>query len=132
MDGEKGMKPDVVHKKWIDRLFIQIETFAYFHSWLVVFSSIFLAFVSIWITTHFLKFNTSRNDLVAQELEYNKLYHAYRNEFDDFDGMIVVMESKKPESLIGFTENLVSRLKQNSELFSKVFYKVDTSFFKKK
>ena len=126
------MKPDGVRSSWIDCLFIKIETFAYSHSRSVVFFSILLASVASWVTVHSLKFNTNRSDLIAQDLQYNKLYEAYRDEFDDFDGMIVVVEDEKPEVLAEFAETFVSRLNERSELFSRVFYKVDTSYFKNK
>ena len=126
------MKQGDVHISWIDRLFIKVETFACYHSRAVIFFSILLASISICITVYSLKFNTNRSDLIAQHLEYNTLYEAYREEFDDFDGMIIVAEADKPEALAGFAETFASQLHDRSELFSRVFYKIDTSYFKSK
>lgn len=114
----------------LDRFFSNIERFAYLHSWLVIIVSVVLAAASIWITVNKLTFKTGRSDLVAKNLPYVNLYDQYREEFDDFEGMIVVVENQKPEVMKSFAEDLVKKIKERPEIFSKVFYKIDTQYFK--
>ena len=98
----------------------------------VLFISILFAFASIWVVQDRLKFKTGRDDLVSQNLSYNKLYKDYRNAFDDYDGMIAVVEGPSPKIMAEFVEAFATRLTENPSLFSKFFYKVDTSYFKAK
>ena len=90
-----------------------------------------LAGLSLYYTQQNLKFQTSRNDLIGKNHEYNKLYLAYRNEFNDFDGLILVVEvNNAPLEAELFMEEIVQRLHTHSEQFPEIFYKVDTQFFK--
>ena len=59
-------------------------------SLLVVFVSLFLAGLSIWITGQKLTFKTGRGDLVSKDLPYVKLYKEYRQHFKDLEGMIAL------------------------------------------
>lgn len=116
----------------LDRLFIRVENFAYFHSRTVLLVAILLAVISVWTTVHHLKFNTSRGDLVSKDLPYNQLNEKYRQEFENFDGMLIVIEGKNPSQMKSFTEALVQKLETRKSLFSQIFYKVDTAYFKEK
>ena len=131
-DARKNILPLRSSDGWIDRLFITIGTFAFSYSRSVVLFAIIFAVGSIWVSASWLQFNTSRGDLVSQDLEYNLLYQNYREEFEDFDGMILVVEGKDPDRMAGFTETFVIKLKAQPSLFSQVFYKVDNSYFKQK
>ena len=77
----------------LGKIFFCLERLACFHSIPVILVSLVLAGLSIWITINYLKFNTSRGDLIAKDLPYTKLYKEYRDQFEDFDGMIVVVEA---------------------------------------
>ncbi|MFQ5715965.1 MAG: MMPL family transporter, partial [Nitrospinales bacterium] len=117
---------------WIDRLLLRVEEFSYCHSWGVVLGALLVAGAALWVTVEFLKFNTSRGDLVAKDLPYNQLNESYRKEFVDFDGMIIAVEGKHPDQMTEFTEALVQKLKARQAIFSQIFYKVDMEYFKKK
>ncbi len=94
--------------------------------------SILLAFGSLWIAQDRLQFKTGRDDLVSQDLEYNRLYKDYRKAFADYDGMIVVIEGQNPETMAEFAEAFAARLNGQPSLFSNIFYKVDIEYFKNK
>jgi hopanoid biosynthesis associated RND transporter like protein HpnN len=94
--------------------------------------SVLFAFGSLWITQNLLKFKTGRDDLVSQDLQYNRLYKDYRKAFADYDGMITVIEGPTPEAMAGFAEAFASQLKKQPSLFSNIFFKVDIEYFKKK
>ena len=119
-------------KNILDRFFFQIESFAFAHSFSVILVSLVLAALSLWVTVEKLTFKTGRGDLVARDLPYIQRHEAFRQEFDDFDGMIVVVEGDDPEQKKNFAEALVEQFKSHSNIFSDVFYKIDTSYFKDK
>jgi uncharacterized protein len=107
-----------------------IERFAYRYSILVIFASLILAILSLWVTAQKLTFKTGRGDLVAKGLPYVKLYKNYRAQFEDLTGMVVVVEGENPADMSGFAEALEKKLQAQPRLFSKVVYKVNTSYFR--
>ena len=116
----------------LDRFFFHIERFAHTHSLMVVFISVLVASLSVWVTVENLTFKNNRGDLVAKKLPYVELYENYRQEFEDFDGMILVVEDENPQRMKGFTEAFVKKLNQHPEDFSRVYHKIDTDYFKGK
>ena len=76
---------------YLDRFFLNIERFAYTHSIAVILVSLLIAGLSIWYTVENLTFKNNRGDLVAKKLAYVETYEKYRQEFEDFDGMMVVV-----------------------------------------
>jgi len=98
----------------------------------VIAVSLLLAGVSIGYTLNHLGFKTSRLDLISHDHEFQVLYQQYRQQFEDFDGMIVVVEGDDPEPMKNFAEALVEKLNTRRETFSQIYYKVDTGYFKNK
>ncbi|MEC9019582.1 MAG: MMPL family transporter, partial [Nitrospinota bacterium] len=116
----------------LNRLFHFAEYLAFRHSLLVVFVSLFLAGLSIWITGQKLTFKTGRGDLVSKNLPYVKLYKEYRKHFEDLEGMVIVAEGGSKRRMAQFSERLTSKLKSYPDLFSQVIYKFDTSYFRER
>ena len=114
----------------LNRLFHFVEHLAFTHSLLVVVVSLVLAGFSIWVTGQKLTFKTGRGDLVSKDLPYVKLYKDYRKHFKDLEGMVIVAEGGTTTRMAKFSEKLASRLKSYPDLFSKVIYKFDTSYFR--
>ena len=114
----------------LNRLFHFVEHLAFTHSLLVVVVSLVLAGFSIWVTGQKLTFKTGRGDLVSKDLPYVKLYKDYRKHFKDLEGMVIVAEGGTTTRMAQFSENLASRLKSYPDLFSKIIYKFDTSYFR--
>lgn len=129
---ENNHKKSAGPKNILDRFFFSIEHFAYTHSFAVITISLILAALSVWVTVEKLTFKTGRGDLVAKDLPYVQRHEMFRKEFDDFDGMIVVVEGDDPEQKKNFAEALAEKFKSQSNIFSDVFYKIDTSYFKDK
>ena len=113
----------------LTRFLSVIERFAYRQSLFVVSASLVLAILSLWVTAERLTFKTGRGDLVAKGLPYVERYENYREQFEDLDGMVVVVQSKNPADMSGFAEALEKKLQAEPHLFSKVVYKIDTSYF---
>ena len=114
----------------LSRFLSIIERFAYRYSILVIAASLILAILSLWVTAQKLTFKTGRGDLVAKGLPYVKLYKNYRAQFEDLSGMVVVVEGENPAEMSGFAEALEKKLQAQPHLFSKVVYKIDTSYFR--
>ena len=114
----------------LNRLFHFVEHLAFTHSLLVVVVSLVLAGFSIWVTGQKLTFKTGRGDLVSKDLPYVKLYKDYRKHFKDLEGMVIVAEGGTTTRMAQFSEKLALRLKSYPDLFSKVIYKFDTSYFR--
>ena len=114
----------------LSRFLSTIERFAYRYSILVIAASLILAILSLWVTAQKLTFKTGRGDLVAKGLPYVKLYKNYRAQFEDLSGMVVVVEGENPADMSGFAEALEKKLQAQPHLFSKVVYKIDTSYFR--
>jgi uncharacterized protein len=114
----------------LNRFFSVIERFAFRHSLLVLSVSLILAVLSVWVTAQKLTFKTGRGDLVAKGLPYVEQYENYREQFEDLEGMVVVVEGKNPSDMAGFAEALATKLKVQSHLFSKIVYKIDIRYFR--
>ncbi len=115
---------------FLSRFLSVIERFAYRRSLLVVAVSLVLAALSLWVTAQKLTFKTGRGDLVAKGLPYVKLYKNYRAQFEDLNGMVVVVEGKNSFDMADFAEALNKKLKARPDLFSKVVYKIDIDYFR--
>lgn len=117
---------------FLDRMFQRFESLARVRSGLVLLVSLILAGLALWYTAEHLGFKTKRSDLISRDLPYDILYKNYREEFEDFDGMIIAVEGSNPDSMKGFAVDLVGRLQEYRSSFHEIFYKVDTSYFKSK
>ena len=116
----------------LDRLFLLLERYACEHPVTVVIAFLIVAALSIWGTVESLTFKTGRGDLVSKDLPYVKTYEKYRDTFEDFEGMIVVIEGDTPAEMKSFAEALAEKLGGHSSVFSKILYKIDTAYFKDK
>ncbi len=114
----------------LDRGFQLLERLAWNRTTAVIVLSLLVAGLCLWYTAENLTFKTKRSDLISRDLPYDILYKQYRKEFQDFDGMIIVVEGQDPEAMKGFTHRFVEAMQAHRSSFHKIFYKVDTRFFK--
>lgn len=131
-DSGSNQKNSIQPNNILDRFFSRIGHFAYTYSLSVIAACLILAALSVWVTVEKLTFKTGRGDLVAKDLPYVKRHAMFRSEFEDFDGMIVVVEGENPERKKNFIDVLAGKFKSHPEAFSDVFYKIDVSYFKDK
>ena len=101
----------------IDRFFLNIERLAYTHSIVVILASLLTASLSVWFAVEKLSFKNDRGDLVANNLNYVEAYEKYRQEFEDFDGMMVVVSGEDPERMKEFSNFIVAKIKLHSQNF---------------
>ncbi|MGR3220707.1 MAG: MMPL family transporter [Candidatus Anammoxibacter sp.] len=89
---------------------------------------ILLSALSIYYTIHNLGFMTDRNDLISHSTKYYKDYAAYREEFKDFDDLLIAVEGSNKQHVKNFVEELAGFLLANPKDFKDVFYKIDPEF----
>ena len=115
-----------------DRFFLNVEQLAYNYSISVILVSLLLAGLSVWFSVENLSFKNNRGDLVSKNLDYVEVYEKYRQEFDDFDGVMVVVSGENPQLMKKFIDSFVTKLNKYPHIFPTIFHKIDTEYFKKK
>jgi uncharacterized protein len=95
--------------------------------WTTLIMAVVLAIVSIWHTSGHLQFQTSRNALVSQNARYIQRFEEIDKDFYDHDAFIVVLEPPHLERGKQFVQALATRLRTDTEHFSLVIDKIDTS-----
>src|SRR5207302_2659822 len=89
--------------------------------------AVVLAILSIWYTSHHLEFQTSRNALVSQNARYIQRFEEIDKDFYELDSFIVVIEPPHLERGKQFVNTLVPRLRADTQHFSRVVDRIDTS-----
>ena len=117
---------------FFDRFFLSVEQLAYNYSISVILVSLLLAGLSVWFSVEKLSFKSNRGDLVSKNLDYVEVYEKYRQEFDDFDGVMVVVSGEDPQLMKKFIDSFVTKLNKHPHIFPTIFHKIDTEYFKKK
>lgn len=76
-------------------------------------------------TIHTIRFKTDRADLIDPTATFQKRWQRYTESFGDSSDMVVVVESKQPETIKQVLDDLGGRLKADPKLFTNVLYKVE-------
>ncbi|MBS0207028.1 MAG: MMPL family transporter [Planctomycetes bacterium] len=90
-------------------------------TWLVILSAI----GCIAYTVQCIKFKTDRADLIDPAASFQKRWKRYTESFGDTSDMVVVVESKTPETIKQVLDELGGRLQNDPKLFTNVLYKVE-------
>ena len=90
-----------------------------------LYPQIVLSVLCIGYTVKFLKFDTSRNDLVGGDKKYHQNFLKFRKEFPVQDDLVVVVESENAEKNRQFVERLGVKLEREPDWFKDVVYKGD-------
>jgi hopanoid biosynthesis associated RND transporter like protein HpnN len=72
-----------------------------------------------------IKFKTDRADLIDPAATFQKRWQRYTESFGDSSDMVVVVESKRPETIKRVLDDLGERLQADPDLFTSVLYKVE-------
>src|SRR5262245_18801896 len=99
----------------------------YQHPAWFLYPQVALAVLCVFYTVFNLKFLTNRSDLVGAEKEYHRIYMEFRKDFPVQDELVVVVESDSTERNRRFVERLGAKLREETNLFTGVFYKGDLS-----
>jgi uncharacterized protein len=95
--------------------------------WTTLVMAVVLAILSIWYTSNHLEFQTSRNALVSQNAGYIQRFEEIDKDFYDLDAFIVVIEPPHLERGKQFMHALVPWLRADTQHFSRVIDRIDTS-----
>lgn len=93
----------------------------------VILVSLALAVASVVYTVNCLTFKTNRNDLVRSGSETHELFLAYMREFRQDEDFIIVINSPDKERNKECLFHVAEQLKQHSDLFPHIFYRIDFS-----
>jgi hypothetical protein len=122
------------------RFLVRLAQVVYRRRKLFFYPQIALFGVCVFYTVEFLKFDTSRNNLVGSDKKYHQNFLTFKKEFPTQDDLVVVVESEDPEKNRQFVERLGPRLEAarirapvrpgskemcETNLFTDVFYKGD-------
>lgn len=92
---------------------------------LFVYPQFLLCALSVWYTVEHLEFDLNRNNLVGAEQKYHRNFLRYKQEFPAQDEIVAVAESENSEKNRQFVERLGTRLENETNIFTDVFYKGD-------
>lgn len=76
-------------------------------------------------TVYFIKFKTDRADLIDPAATFQKRWKNYTESFGDSSDMVVVVESKQPETIKQVLDDIGGQLKADPKLFTNILYKVE-------
>jgi len=111
-----------------DRLLKALGTFAVRHAWIVIIAALLISLASSALTPQ-LKILTSRTALYPTNLEVNKKFNDFLEEFGTTSSLIAVVEGDEKDIAL-FAEDMVTELKKEREVVKDVFYKADVNFFR--
>lgn len=84
-----------------------------------------LCSLSIYLAITQLNYQTSRDDLMNPNIECQRRWRAYLQEFGQDDDIVVVIQGNDQKQMIAMLEQIASRIRQHSDKFDRLFYKVD-------
>src|SRR5436309_10460336 len=92
---------------------------------LFLYPQLLLFLLSVGYTVKYLKFDTSRDNLVGANKKYHQNFLRFKKEFPTQDDLVVVVESENAEKNRQFVERIGVKLEAETNLFRDVFYKGD-------
>jgi hopanoid biosynthesis associated RND transporter like protein HpnN len=117
----KALSPDSFLAQLLGRLAAAIIRRPRWFVW----PQVLLLMLSIAVTVKYLKFDTSRNNLVGGNHRYHHNFLEFQKEFPQQDDLVVVVESDNVEKNRQFVERLGAKLEAETNLFRDIFYKGD-------
>lgn len=114
------------------RILKKLSTAVFSRPNLFFFPQILLLGLCIYYTCIRLEFDMSRNNLVGSDKKYQRIFDAYKKEFNVKDDIVAVVESENAEKNRQFVERLGAKLEVETNLFADVFYKGDLKMLGRK
>jgi hopanoid biosynthesis associated RND transporter like protein HpnN len=119
-------EPNSPHERSaVRRLLIRLVTVVCRYPLAVLLVSLGLAGASIWASVTRLQYKTQRNDLISPHKDYQQRWRDYLAEFGDDDDIVVVVKGDDRRRMEQALEAVAARVKAETELFDRLFYKVD-------
>src|SRR5207253_10881304 len=138
--GRQSMKPAVEEASFFRRLLVRLVSAVCRFPRLVLILALGCCAASLFASSQFLHYRTERSDLVNPHKVYQQRWRQYLQEFGDDDDIVVVVQGTDdpltPPSPPGgrggdrrrmelALEALAHEIGQRSQLFDRLFYKVD-------
>jgi uncharacterized protein len=98
----------------------------------VLLVSLSLAGASLWAAATRLQYKTQRNDLISPHKEHQQRWREYLAEFGDDDDIVVVVKGTDRPRMEKALEELAAQVQARSDLFDRLFYKVDLRSLRKR
>ena len=76
-------------------------------------------------TIHSIQFKTKRSDLIDPNAPFNQRWIRYTESFGEASDMIVAVEAPQSDTIKAILDELGNRLRQETDLFEGVLYKID-------
>ncbi len=115
-----------------DKILLAVAHVVEKHTWKVILANVLLTLISVIYTVENLQFQTGRSQLISEDQQYRKNFKKFREEFGDYDGLIVAAKGTNPDRLKEYMEALGSKLKSDPAHFMDIFYKINTDYFRDK
>ncbi len=96
---------------------------------LILLISSLLAFASLLAATRWLEIRPSRSELVFTGERLMQLKQAYKREFGDRDGIVIVVDASNLPRAKRFVSALATRLRRDREHIAELFYRLDAAPF---
>ncbi|HEU5394082.1 MAG TPA: MMPL family transporter, partial [Candidatus Methylomirabilis sp.] len=84
---------------------------------------------ALWYTARHLRFEMARSALVGSGERYDRLYQEYREEFPDYERLVVVVEAGQVAEAKAYAAALADRLRADPAHVRDVFYRIDPEEF---
>src|SRR5438132_77536 len=92
---------------------------------LVLAISLLAAGIAIYAFNTRLEYRTGRSDLISPDKDYQQRWRQYLAEFGDDDDIVVVVQGADKQRMRQGLETLAAAVKQQPDLFDRLFYKVE-------
>ncbi|HEV8662013.1 MAG TPA: MMPL family transporter [Candidatus Methylomirabilis sp.] len=84
---------------------------------------------ALWYTAGHLRFEMARSALVGSGERYDRLYQEYRQDFPDYERLVVVVEAGQVAEAKAYAAALADRLRADPAHVRDVFYRIDPQEF---
>ena len=118
-------KPEVEEASFFRRLLVRLVSAVCRFPRLVLVLALCGCAVSLFASSQFLHYRTERSDLVNPHKVYQQRWRQYLQEFGDDDDIVVVVQGSDRPRMELALEALAHEISQRSQLFDRLFYKVD-------
>lgn len=110
-----------------DRLLTRLGELTVRHPWMVVFGAVVLT-VASGLLMPALEMYTSRSALYPDDIDVNRRFQEFLDDFKTPSNLIAVLEGE-PEELGPFADDLAAAFRARTDFVGDVFYKADVEFF---
>lgn len=115
-------------RTWLERLLLGSSRMARRHTFLVLLGAFLLLGLSLGSAYLWLKFETSRDDLISSQDALYEVQQSFLREFPQADDVVVMVEGGTSQRREEFVDLLASLLEQHPEHFYAVFPRVELPF----